>query len=90
MHVTYVFGSRLPKNGRCPTNPTELARLCRRADEVVVYVVEVCPKCSWNHLARMYPAGGRHRAARRAPVGATADRIQGDTVLVRRAHFAVP
>ena len=27
------------------------------------YVVEVCPKCSWNHLARMYPAGGRHRAA---------------------------
>ena len=63
VHVTYVFGSRLPKNGRCPTNATELARLCRRPDEVVVYVVEVCPKCSWNHLARMYPAGGRHRAA---------------------------
>ena len=62
VHVTYVFGSRLPKNGRCPTTPTELARLCRRTDEVVVYVVEVCPKCSWNHLARMYPAGGRHRA----------------------------
>ena len=62
VHVTYVFGSRLPKNGRCPTTSTELARLCRRTDEVVVYVVEVCPKCSWNHLARMYPAGGRHRA----------------------------
>jgi Family of unknown function (DUF5318) len=62
VHVTYVFGSRLPKNGRCPTTSTELARLCRRADEVVVYVVEVCPNCSWNHLARMYPAGGRHRA----------------------------
>jgi hypothetical protein len=48
VHVTYVFG---------------LARLCRRPDEVVCYVVEVCPKCSWNHLARMYPAGGRHRAS---------------------------
>jgi len=62
VHVTYVFGSRLPKNGRCPTTSAELARLCRRTDEVVVYVVEVCPTCSWNHLARMYPAGGRHRA----------------------------
>jgi len=65
VHVTYVFGARLPPNGRCPTNPTELARLCRRADEVVCYVVEVCPGCAWNHLARMYPAGGRHRAALR-------------------------
>jgi len=63
VHVTYVFGPRLPKNGRCPTNATELARLCRRTDEVVCYVVEVCPNCSWNHLARMYPAGGRHRVS---------------------------
>ena len=46
-----------------PTSATELSRLTRRADEVVCYVVEVCPDCAWNHLARMYPAGGRHRAA---------------------------
>jgi len=63
VHVTYVFGPRLPSHGRCPTSATELSRLCRRADEVVCYVVEVCPDCAWNHLARMYPAGGRHRAS---------------------------
>jgi Family of unknown function (DUF5318) len=63
VHVTYVFGPRLPSHGRCPTSAAELARLTRRADEVVCYVVEVCPDCAWNHLARMYPAGGRHRAS---------------------------
>jgi hypothetical protein len=63
VHVTYVFGPRLPSSGRCPSSATELARLCRRADEVACYVVEVCPDCAWNHLARMYPAGGRHRAS---------------------------
>ncbi|HUY23671.1 MAG TPA: DUF5318 family protein [Acidimicrobiales bacterium] len=68
VHVTYVFGQRLPPNGTCPGTPTELARLCRRADEVACYVVEVCPQCAWNHLARMYPAGGRHRAAARRAV----------------------
>ena len=65
VHVTYVFGPRLPPHGRCPATATELARLCRRAEEVACYVVEVCPKCAWNHLARMYPAGGRHRMAAR-------------------------
>lgn len=70
VHVTYVFGPRLPPNGRCPGTAAELARLCRRTDEVVCYVVEVCPDCAWNHLARMYPAGGRHRApSRRAGRG---------------------
>ncbi|MHB8681765.1 MAG: DUF5318 family protein [Acidimicrobiales bacterium] len=66
VHVTYVFGSRLPPQGRCPATAAELARLCRRTDEVACYVVEVCPECAWNHLARMYPAGGRHRVQARA------------------------
>jgi len=66
VYVTYVFGPRLPPFGRCPATPAELARLCRRADEVACYVVEVCPECRWNHLVRMYPAGGRHRASARA------------------------
>lgn len=61
VHVTYVFGPRLPAHGRCPATPAELARLCKGSAEVACYVVEVCPECSWNHLARMYPAGGRHR-----------------------------
>jgi hypothetical protein len=66
VHVTYVFGARLPAQGRCPGTPAELARLCKRAEEVACFVVEVCPDCAWNHLARMYPAGGKHRAAKRA------------------------
>lgn len=61
VHVTYVFGPGLPPFGRCPATAAELAKLCRRAHEVACYVVEVCPECRWNHLVRMYPAGGRHR-----------------------------
>ena len=49
VHVTYVFGSRLPPHGRCISSLAELAG----------YVVEVCPECSWNHLLRMFPVGGR-------------------------------
>lgn len=70
VQVTYVFGPRLPPNGTCPGTTKELDRLCRRAEEVACYVVEVCPQCSWNHLTRMYPAGGRHRARARAALRA--------------------
>ncbi|HZU79832.1 MAG TPA: DUF5318 family protein [Acidimicrobiales bacterium] len=66
VQVTYVFGPHLPTQGSCPSSAKELARLCRRRDEVACYVVEVCPACSWNHLVRMYPAGGRHRTRARA------------------------
>lgn len=66
VHVTYVFGPRLPPQGRCPATAAELGRLSRRADEVACYVVEVCRECAWNHLVRMYPAGGRHRGRRPA------------------------
>ncbi|MGH9079578.1 MAG: DUF5318 family protein [Acidimicrobiales bacterium] len=55
--VTFVFGSRLPAGGRCVASRSELARYWRRKDPVVCYVIEVCTECSWNHLARMYPAG---------------------------------
>ena len=52
VHVTYVFGPRLPKHGRCITLRGELARLARRPGQHVAYVVEVCQGCSWNHLVR--------------------------------------
>ena len=60
--VTYVFGSRLPAGGRCISTPGELAKLSRSSRELACYVVEVCPECSWNHLARTFPVG-RARAA---------------------------
>jgi hypothetical protein len=52
--VTYVFGPRLPASGRCITSKRELQGLAERAGEYACYVVEVCPECSWNHLARTF------------------------------------
>ena len=59
--VTYVFGSRLPKHGRCISLRSELVKLSRRSDELTAYVVECCPECSWHHLARTFPLGGAKR-----------------------------
>jgi hypothetical protein len=56
--VSYVFGGRLPAGGRCLSEPGELATLARRATPLACYVVEVCPECSWNHLARTFSLGG--------------------------------
>lgn len=52
VHVTYVFGPRLPKYGRCISLRGELARLAKRPGTHVAYIVEVCQACSWNHLVR--------------------------------------
>lgn len=59
VHVSYAFGARLPAGGHCFTTAPELARITRRAGDVTCYVVEVCPDCGWNHLARTYVAGRR-------------------------------
>jgi hypothetical protein len=52
--VSYAFGRRLPAQGRCITSPAELAELAQRPGGLSCYVVEVCPECSWNHLARSF------------------------------------
>jgi hypothetical protein len=58
--VSFAFGPRLPAHGRCITSAKELDRLGRRlAEHASCYVVEVCPSCSWNHLLRCFPLGGR-------------------------------
>lgn len=74
--VTYVFGPRLPAFGRCVTTRAELQAITERVGEFTGYVVEVCPTCHWNHLARTFilpsttpPAEkptGRKRAANKA------------------------
>src|SRR4051794_33457890 len=53
--VSYVFGPRLPPFGRCISKKSELTSLARRSGDMTCYVVEVCPSCSWNHLARVFP-----------------------------------
>ena len=62
--VSYVFGSRLPAHGRCITSGRELLTLSQRPTVLTCYVVEVCPDCSWNHLTRTFPVGGRNRIDR--------------------------
>lgn len=52
--VTYVFGPRLPSHGRCITNKSEMKAISKRSGEFAAYVVEVCPACRWNHLARTF------------------------------------
>ena len=65
--VTYVFGPKLPSFGRCITTKKELMSIARKPGEFTAYVVEVCPDCSWNHLARTFlltPARGTTRETR--------------------------
>lgn len=64
VHVTYVFGPKLPAHGRCITKAKELVALARRPTVLACYVVEVCPECSWNHLSRSFPLGGRRASGR--------------------------
>ncbi|HEV2071802.1 MAG TPA: DUF5318 family protein [Acidimicrobiales bacterium] len=68
VHVTYVFGTRMPASGRCVTTSRELARLAQGSGARVAYVVEVCPSCCWNHLTRTYPLAPA-RSPRSAPSG---------------------
>ena len=59
--VSYVFGPRLPAFGRCVTSRRELQQIAKRSGSFSCYVVEVCPGCTWNHLARTFllsPARG--------------------------------
>jgi hypothetical protein len=55
--VTYAFGARLPASGRCITAKGELAKLAKGRRQLAAYVVEVCPSCAWNHLARSFLLG---------------------------------
>jgi hypothetical protein len=57
VHVRYVFGPRLPPGGRCITSEREMARISQRRGAFACYLVEVCPLCAWNHLARVTPLG---------------------------------
>jgi len=66
--VTYVFGARLPAGGTCPSTRAELLSLERREDPVQCYAVEVCVACSFHHLSRKWPAGGR-RARKQTQAG---------------------
>ncbi len=67
--VTYVFGSRLPAQGRCVSTAKEMAALNQRSDDLTAYVVEACVECRWHHLLRVLPVGGGGRRARTGSAG---------------------
>lgn len=54
VHVSFAFGPRLPASGRALRSGAELGAVAQRSGEVVCYVVEVCLRCSWNHLLRSF------------------------------------
>ena len=61
--VSYAFGPGLPASGRTVTSKADLSRASRLSTgEVACYVVEVCPACSWNHLAQTFVLARRRRA----------------------------
>jgi hypothetical protein len=65
--VTYVFGPRMPASGKCVTTKAEMKALSRTSGDLAAYVVEVCPSCKWNHLARTFlltSPNGRRGSAR--------------------------
>ena len=77
--VSYVFGHRLPASGPLRGVQKGAGRLATPGKDLACYVVEVCPGCSWNHLAhsafsfravsalRDWPTGGPTGS----PVGAS-------------------
>jgi hypothetical protein len=56
--LSYVFGTGLGPQGHLVTSKAELFKLRQRATDITCYVVEVCPKCSWNHLTRSFGVNG--------------------------------
>jgi len=71
--VTYVYGEQLGDGSGRVRASRELAALEAAYAEFSVYVVEVCPRCAWNHLRVSYLLGaaepqqrrGRRRAAQK-------------------------
>lgn len=55
--VSWVFGEALGSMSGTPRTPLQLAALAARRNEFVVYDVEVCSRCRWNHLLRTWRAG---------------------------------
>lgn len=58
--VLYTYGKGLKRDNGRVRRVHEIHELRERAGEFVCYVVEVCTRCSWNHLLRSFTAGRRH------------------------------
>lgn len=64
--VSYVFGQGLPASGRMVSTRGDLRKLARGGRDLSCYIVEVCPRCSWNHLAQTIALTGAAKTESRA------------------------
>jgi hypothetical protein len=64
--VSYVFGENLGPSGHCVSTKAELRKLAKRSKDMTCYVVEVCPACSWNHLAQSFQVESSRMGVRRS------------------------
>src|SRR5262245_37826496 len=56
-HVHYIYGDELKQSAGQARTLAELPVLAMTLREFQVYVVEVCPSCSWNHLVEQFLLG---------------------------------
>lgn len=56
-HVTYTFGAEMGELSGRVRATRELQTLATEYGAFRVYVVEVCQRCSWNHLVVSYVLG---------------------------------
>lgn len=73
-NVTYLFGPRLPRSGKCVTSAQSLREFNSRPEQYTAYTVEVCMSCRWNHVLSAAPCGGRRVRSRAAKYRVTAAR----------------
>ena len=59
--VSYAFGNGLAPGGHNVMTRKDVLKLAARTPELTCYVVEVCPKCAWNHLAKAFTVAGKRR-----------------------------
>lgn len=55
--LTYTFGAEMGQTSGRVRYTEELRELAHRYSAFRVYVVEVCERCSWNHLVVSYVLG---------------------------------
>jgi hypothetical protein len=56
-HLSYVFGDELGQfSGRIKSR-AEIEAMAREHGEIRIYVLEICQRCSWNHLVESYVVG---------------------------------
>lgn len=60
-HVHYIYGDELKQSAGQARSLRELAGLVDTANEIQVYVVEVCRGCRWNHLVEQFLLGRKAR-----------------------------